>query len=377
MKVAPSDSGDERDEPPHKEPMGSAKRRRRTQDADLGVRRLELDRQQEEAALQRKRRAALEPGSTRDRLYENHPVTKNEVAAATPALKESYGVVQDVVVHRDPGTCLLGAFRVGKTTAIEAIVAQLHRTFPKLPVGIAYAKDHDRFTQTTFFSDLLQDFDHAGALRGTGQEKRLRVFNMILSQARQMDSDRYLLLVDEGQNWGEAQWTWLRDLANDLQKKKVRLITVTFGQTTDMQEVRNRLLSRGRTDLVGRFLLTPREFRGIRDVQELRETLEAYDDPEQNQYPAGTGIGFSEFYMPIAWRGGWRLQQEADAMWAEFGRVAADTNRPATNIGMNWVGGAIRNFLFSQMPEDGIGFSGSPTSWAVAVQASGYESTLF
>jgi len=345
----------------------SGKRKRRPTDAA----------READAALESLRRGALEPGETRDHLYENHPLTKNEVAVATPPLKAAYEVIQDVVVHRDSGTCLLAAFRVGKTTAIEAAVLELTRTFPNLPVGIAFAKAHDAFTQGVYFSDLLQDFGHAGALRGTAQEKRLRVLNMFITQARQFGSDRYLLLVDEGQNWGEAQLTWLRDLANDLQAKQVRLITVTFGQTTEMLALRERLLSRARTDLIGRFLLTPREFHGIRNLEELYETLAAYDDPNQSEYPLQSGISYTEFFMPMAWKSGWRLAKEAGAMWTELRAVAARKNQSQCNIGMNWIGGAIRNFLFSQLPHDGAGFAGTPELWAHAVQASGYESTLF
>lgn len=333
--------------------------------------------QQQDAALEAMRREALEPGSTRDHLYVHHPVTLNEARIATPPLKEAYNVIQDVIVHREPGTALMGAFRAGKTTAIEACVAQLSRTFPELPVGIAYAKGHEKFTEGTFFADLLQDYGHKGALSGTTADRRLRWFNMCLSYARQKRSNRYLLLVDEGQNWGEAQWNWLRDIANDMQKEKVRLITVTFGHTTELVHLRQRLIARGRTDLVGRFLLTPREFRGLRDIEELRETLEAFDDPQQNEYPAGTGISYSEFYLPLAYRSGWRFAHEADVMWSEFRHVAARSNQVAANIGMNWIGGAIRNFLFSAMAEDAMGFRGTPEQWALAVQASGYESTLF
>lgn len=331
----------------------------------------------EDDARAANRRMALEPGATRDHLYTNHPVTKNEVRVATPPLQEAYNVIQDVIVHRDPGTCLLAHFRVGKTTAIEACVAQLNKTFPELPVGIAFAKDHTKFTDGTFFSDLLQDYGHAGALRGTTADRRLRWFNMVMSICHQKRSDRYLLLVDEGQNWREPQWTWLRDIANDLHKKQIRLITVTFGQTTDMQELRQRLLSRNRTDLIGRFLLTPREFRGIRDRDELHATLDAYDDPQQSEYPAGTGISFSEFFMPVAYGSGWRLSMETDAMWNEFCTVAARSNQVATNIGMNWIGGAIRNFLFSSTAHDAAHFRGSPEQWVLHVQASGFESTLF
>lgn len=329
------------------------------------------------SALREIRQSALEPGDARDKLYEDHPVTKNEVAVATPPLKEAYDTVQDVIVHRDPGTCLVGAFRAGKTTTIMRTVQQLNQTFPTLPVGIAFAKGHDAFTQGVYFSDLLGDFGHSGALRGTTQEKRVRLLNLFIGPARQLSSDRYLLLVDEGQNWGEPQWTWLRDIANDLANKHVRLITVTFGQTDGVARLRERLISHGRTDLVGRFLLKPREFRGLRDVDELRETLQAYDDPEQSCYPIDTDISYTEFFMPKAFKGGWRLADEAERIWSEFKKVAIRNDKPAHNIGMNWIGGALRNFLFAESLKDGPGYAGTPEIWKVAVEASGYEATLF
>ncbi|QPF73981.1 ATP-binding protein [Roseateles sp. DAIF2] len=323
------------------------------------------------------RRAALEQGEARDKLYMEHPVTKNEVAVATPPLKEAYSIIESVVVHRDPGTCLLGDFRSGKTTTIKRTVCALNETFRNLPVGKALAKDHDKFTQGTFFSDLLQDAAHSGAQRGTAQEKRTRYLNMLIGQARELASDRYLVLVDEGQNWGESQWTWLRDVANDLNEKSIRLITVTFGQTSELKKLRSNLLSRGRTDLIGRFLLTPREFRGLRDVEELRETLKAYDDPEQSAHPIGTDISYAEFFMPKSWKSGWRLADEADRMWNEFKAIAVSGNKVAGNIGMNWIGGAVRNFLFAQMELDGPGYAGTPGAWKAAVQFSGYGDTLF
>lgn len=329
------------------------------------------------AAARDLRRSALDAGDARSKLYEDHPVTKNEVAVATPPLREAYDVIESVIVHRDPGTCMMGEFRSGKTTTIERTVAQLNETFPSLPVGKALAKDHDTFTQGTFFSDLLADAGHRGAAHGTAAEKRMRYLNMLTSQARGLGSDRYLLLVDEGQNWGEQQWTWLRDVANDLRANNIRLITVTFGQTFDLKKLRQFLISRGRTDLVGRFLLTPRSFRGLRDVDELRETLRAYDDPLQSAYPIGTDISYTEFFLPLAWRGGWRLAHEADCMWNEFKTVAQRNNKVAADIGMNWIGGALRTFLFMQSPQDGAGYRGTPEAWKLAVQSSGYESTLF
>jgi hypothetical protein len=322
------------------------------------------------------RLSALQAGPARDKLYAEHPVTRNDVAIATPPLKEAYDIIESVIVHRDSGTCLLGEFRVGKTTTIMSTVAQLNETFPDLPVGLVLAKGHDQFTQNAFFSDLLLDFNHLGATKNTALDKRLRCLNMLLGQARQLGSDRYLLLVDEGQNWGEPQWTWLRDLANDLAKNHVRLITVTFGQS-ELRKVRTALISRNRADIVGRFLLSTYDFRGLRDVAELRETLGAFDDCAQLCYPLDTDIAYSEFFMPEAFRGGWRLGDEAEQMWAEFAKMAQRSGKVARDIGMNWIGGAVRNYLFAESTRDGPGYTGSPDIWAAAVLASGYEATLF
>ncbi|KPF67245.1 hypothetical protein IP84_13950 [beta proteobacterium AAP99] len=320
---------------------------------------------------------ALEHGTGRDHLYENHPVTRNEVAVATPPLREAYGAIEGVIVHRDPGTCLLGDFRAGKSTAIERAVRELQQTFPDLPVGIALAKGHDAFTQGTFFSDLLVDFAHGGALRGTAQEKRLRCLNMLLAHARELRSDRYLLMVDEAQNWGEQQWTWLRDLANDMAIKRVRLVTIAFGDGACLSELRALLLARRRTDLIGRFLLSPREFRGLNSEEELKATLEEYDDPRRSAYPIGSDVSYSEFFLPKSWGRGWRLAHEAQGMWSEFKAVSSRSGKSISSIGMNWIGGAVRNFLFVESLTDDLDRQSQPGKWVQPVLACGFESTLF
>lgn len=321
------------------------------------------------------REAALSPGYERDVLYEEHPIVKNAARIATLPLRETYDVVAQTIVHRDTGTCLIGDFRMGKTTAQAIIVDTLRDTFPNLPVGRVIAKGHDVSTEKGFYTDLLVDFGHDSARVGTASERRMRIFTAVLAQARQQKSSRHLLLVDEGQNWGEAELTYLRDLVNDWQAQSLAVITIIFAHPA-LEVLRQRLLGKRRTDLIGRFLLSPLEFRGIRDRDELRDTLKAHDDPGRHEYPERSGISYSEFFMPVAWGAGWRLESEVFAMWDAFGRVAARSQRTARNIGMNWVAGAIRNFFFSQAPHDGLGFSATTGIWLEAIEACGYEASL-
>lgn len=326
-------------------------------------------------ATESMREAALTPGPSRDLLYEEHPVVRNAAAIATLPLKEAYDLVAQVVVHRDPGTCLIAEFRMGKTTAQARIAEALADTFPQLPVGRLIAKNHDVSTEKGFYTDVLVDFKHGGARIGTAGERRSRVLNTVLAQAHQRRSNRYLLLVDEGQNWGESEFTFLRDLTNDWQAEGVTVITIIFAHPA-LEALRQRLLNKRRTDLVGRFLLSPFEFRGIRDLHELRDTLQAHDDPGRHQYPAGSGICYSEFFMPHAWSSGWRLEAETVAFWDALSRVASRSGRTAGNIGMNWIAGAIRNFFFHQASLDTLAFVSAPHSWSDAVEASGYEWSL-
>ena len=321
------------------------------------------------------REAALQEGPTRESLYTSHPLVCNTVRVITKPLQEAYEVIAQVIVHRDPGTCLIADFRIGKTRGIGVIKDELASTFPTLPVGVINAKHHETASERTFFGDILEDYRHGAAQSGTAADRRRRLLSLWEAAARSTGSDRYVLFVDEGQNWGEAEYTWLRDATNDMQQRNVNVITIIFAHP-ELIATRGKMLARRRTDLIGRFLLTPRAFRGLRDLEELRHTLKAYDGPALHEFPQGSGISMSEFFLPKAFANGWCLEHEATAMWSAFVTIAGRTGHNAENIGMQWVASAIRIFLFSSFNADGPMFCGDEKAWLYAVEASGYESSL-
>lgn len=322
------------------------------------------------------RRRILLPGTERDHFYEIHPVVTDQAIIATKPIQQCYDLVVKNIIHRQPGTCLIGEFRTGKSKAIEKISNELKLTFPKLPVDKVVAKGHDPYTEKTFFTDLLSDFKHGGANTGTTIDRRNRLLMTIEARAKRQPSDRYLLIVDEAQNWNEIQLQLLRDISNDLKTANITLITVMFAHPA-LLNLRSKLINYRRTDLIGRFLLSPYEFKGLSNVDELTDTLRAYDDSIHYEYPPRSRISYSEFFMPLAWESGWRLATEAEFFWSALTHVASRVNHTINSIGMNWVGGSIRNFLFSQSIQDYVGYQGNPDTWLEAVESSDYESSLF
>lgn len=311
----------------------------------------------------------------RQELYQSHPVVCNTLRVPTLPVRNVYEAIVQMIVHRMPGSMFVGEFRMGKTRTIGLVREALQKTFDQLPVALLIAKQHDKPSERAFFGDALSDFGHGGAQWGSAAERRLRLLTLLASAATSIGSDRYVIFIDEAQNWGIQEFTWMRDLVNDLIELGVDCIVIAFGHT-ELNMLREKVVATKRTDLLGRFFLTPRPFRGLSDVNELRDTMMAFDDPTRHAFPVGSDICMSEFFLPLAYEAGWRLGNEAPTLWTAFELVAARRGRTAGDIGMQWVMASIRTMLFDGTALDQPNFQYDLDSWVRAVESSEYESSL-
>lgn len=291
--------------------------------------------------------SCLLPGLERDAIYATHPVVRNAVQIATQPVKEAEAAVRAAILHRDPGTYFLGEPRMGKTTTIEMIKWTLPQTFPGVPAFDFIAKSHVVSSEKTFFGDLLMELRQSVGSGSTAAYRRSLVFSHILAVCRTRGSDRAIIFIDEGQNWKEFEYELLRDLINDFRKANVVCITLIFAHPNLEHKVKVDLISKGRTDLTGRFLVSSNRFRGLRGAEELKDAFSAYDDSRRHEFPKGTKICYSEFFCPRSYRSGWRLSHEANTAWMLFAAISKASARGPVNLGMQWVSAAIRNFLFS------------------------------
>jgi len=321
------------------------------------------------------RTEALTDGPGRDALYEKHPLVKNRLRMITPPIKKVYSVVEQVIVHHDPGTCFAGAFRMGKTLGLESVRAECARTFPDIPSHVLIAKSHLDPNEAEFYGDILEDYRHGGARTGRAGERKKKIFGRWEADARSKASERLLLFVDEAQNWREEQLTWLRDMTNVMTSRNVEIQTFLIGDTTLVFH-RAALLEQRRMDLIGRFLLNLHAFQGHQGPEDLTETFALLDDPAKYDYPSGSGISTSQFFLPRAFQNGWRIAGEAPTCWAAFVEVASRQGSAVKDVGMQWVMGSIRNFLFAHVGKDSAAFIGTHEAWRLAVEASGFENSL-
>lgn len=308
--------------------------------------------------------SALGDGPERVQFLANHPLNQRPVKVLTQSIKESFLIISAVIKFKRPGCAFSAKFRSGKSTALLMIKEQLPTVMPQVAYGLISAKDHDAVTERVFWGDNL--IARGLVTDGTAQERQNRLRAAIISACIQAGGKHFCLLIDEAQNWGNREYTFLRDLTNQLRDQDgYTVTTIAFGDPR-LDETSSTFREK-RKDLWARFLMKLHPFYGIRNFGDLEYFLAEHDSAKRCEYPAGSGISFTEFFLPSAYESGWRLKSQAQCVWDAFTRAAAKVNCQVIDIGMQWVGEAVIHFLITQMSNDVPGFVASSESWDEAV----------
>jgi len=122
--------------------------------------------------------------------------------------------------------------------------------------------------------------------------------------------------------------------------------------------------------------MKPKPFYGIRNIYDMEFFLAEHDSTKRCEYPAGSGICYTEFFLPSAYESGWRLAKQAQCAWDAFARAASTVGREATDIGMQWIGEAVVHFLTTQMANDIPGYIPSSDDWDGSVLNARYIDSL-
>jgi hypothetical protein len=319
--------------------------------------------------------SSVRPSAANAELMASHPVIRNTAHLPTPPIKSAYAELAEAVAERDVGVSYVAFSRFGKTFAISVLGEQLANAFPEVPILSAIAKGHDRFSEGNFYAEVLEGCTKAQVASARPRPLHDKLLRYLWTLAESRNSDRIVLFVDEAQNWQERELSVLRDLSNDLGGLgEIQLIVNLFGAPS-LASTRAALLESGRTDLVGRFMMRQYELFGIRSKDDLAATMQCYDDPEISEFPQNSGVSYSEFFLGLAFRSGWRLEHEFATLWNEYSK-AAQPHGGVGQIGMKWIASTLRRFLVEQSVRDSPGFKGRPEEWQRAVTRSGFAQTL-
>lgn len=329
--------------------------------------------QSREASIELRNRV-LQPGEERDRLFLEHPFCTDRTYLATPPVQAAYDEIATCIIQRDSARLFVGEPRTGKTYSIEVLQGAVAEVFKNVVILSINAKQHDAKTEKACFGDLLEDLGLAFEDRTTAAARRLRFKQHIKAKCAQLDSSIVVIFVDESQNWKDEEFTFIRDVANDLGKfDSINLMVIHFAQPQILTLCEN-LRAKQRNDLVGRYMRDPIELSGIGKLSDLTGILQQCDDPQAHEYPRYSGIALTEFCLPVAYSSGWRLANEAALLWEFLLKEVGAKNSKDVSFGMAWIMSSVRDFMFQAMEVESKNFTGTPLMWESAVKCGRYSS---
>lgn len=307
----------------------------------------------------------------RRELVSQHPVIRRAFCIATPAIRRAADLVLSAIYTGKAGLVLKAPPRFGKTHMADYVSKKIATEACPLAATILYNAQYAGTSRssTQFYRELAFQ---SCLVPGTSKVRSVlseQVRRAWWARATEHKVNRLIFFCDEGQRMNESEFRWLIDVFNYLQRQRV-LVTSIFICQPDIENRRNSLISTGSNDIVFRFLPKIYSFYGATSVDELASILSVYDDPEQLQFPAESGICYSRFFLPQAYAAGWRLKLQARRLWDAFHPYDGKSN--PIGIGMEWITDSIQHVLSMSMDEDRPSFDIADDVWSEAARGSGY-----
>src|SRR6187431_1964877 len=97
----------------------------------------------------------LVPGPARDAALAGHPLTLDEQMLQTDGIHMAHSLVSRGIRFRKYGVAFVCTPRIGKTWAIDALIAMLKVDNPNMPVFSTEAMQHDDPTEKALWTDIL------------------------------------------------------------------------------------------------------------------------------------------------------------------------------------------------------------------------------
>lgn len=225
---------------------------------------------------------------------------------------------------------MFGLPRIGKTQAIRYLMDNVAFLLGSpIPTTLISCWEYTASgtTENRFFSEMLHSLGYELSRSGTAALKRRRVIDCMVERAVEVHEHRYLILVDEAQWLSDAHYRFLMDLHNQLKMADIRLIVLLVGQP-ELQEIKENLRSARKRHLLGRFMTGSHRFTGVTGLSDFRRMLQALD--EGSEYPEGSGVSFTKYFVPKAYDSGWRVARDAERIWSTLDKVCRRENIPKT-----------------------------------------------
>lgn len=298
-----------------------------------------------------------------------HPLVRRHYRVATSAIEELVDLVEHCVRLLIPGALVHARPRMGKTHAIDYAALHLNRQRPELLVLRMSCEHHRTQFEGPFFNALLAAAGVRDTQPASISQKRFALVRRLSEQLQLRQGHIVVMFCDEAQRLSTHALEWLRDVHDQLAQQGVRLITFLVGQPQLMEHKAQYQLA-GDEQIVARFMIEQLHFRGIDTAEAAATCLASYD---LTRYPEKSGPTFTQFFCPLAWRSGLRLEHSAADLWNAFVQAHASAQlQGAIEIQMDYFTRAVEAVLTSAPDWDSLDLKLEPAHWERAVRESGY-----
>lgn len=280
-------------------------------------------------------------------ILNKHPIVLKDYTALTPMIQKTYEVVRDRVWTRRTGAFLYARPRMGKTRCAAAIRRLLLAEFPDSYVMCLSADKRISSSNLGFVQDLITSEDLVLGKRISAKEAFLRLLTHIETMVHSQSGNHVVLVIDEMQLLSEADFIILLVLQNRLEQKNIALTTLGFAQP-EILHVRTALGVNKSFNLIARFLAEPIVFDGCGSREDLEFILQAYD--YEKRYPENSDWPYTRFFLPDAYKAGFRLQNYSELIWSIL-LAAAEPLRTKT-VPMEHLTRTIEHLLLANRNND-------------------------
>jgi hypothetical protein len=271
------------------------------------------------------------------------------------------------------GLAVYAYARVGKSEGVTYLVSHSQWLGPrKAALRALVMPNAEKRTDGSFISTLLNCFNIKVSLRTTPDERFKQLISYLIECCHLARSRLVVVFIDEAQRMKPVDYEHLVTIDNWMTKLRYYVFFVFINQR-DITGYTNESITRSEypPHVYGRFLTRKHEMCGVRSPEDAAYLLGRYD--HATEWPAGSGISFSEYFGPQAFKAGWRLAQHATQLWD-----IASNLRTEHRLSQNWTWpmksfeGAVAYLLTTIAPRhpEFIGFTDDELN--MAVRAAGY-----
>lgn len=258
-----------------------------------------------------------------------HPIERDSAILPTYAMECFIAELLGWLDSRLTGAIVWGFQRVGKTHAIRYILMHGENVLGSpIPMCLlnSWQSDLRGVTEPRFYTEILRSLGYSNPNSGGAGVKKQRAVDLIKERVLAEKEFRFLMFIDEAQELKQKHMRFLMDLHNELKIHDIRLVTILVGQP-ELCEMKVDLRKEKKNHLLGRFMTATYQYAGLQTAKEFKRLCYSLD--AQSEYPSGSGITYTAYFVPKAFKAGWRLNNQSSNIWKILNNVCREEQIPS------------------------------------------------